>query len=177
MARKRGTETIGDMVRSLVVVLLPVAFIAGLVGLLRPSSETVRDVEWQPALESARAAADYDLLGPGEVPDGWTATQVAYEPGVSPSDGVWRMSFVTDERAYIGLVQRQGEVDRVVRQELPDMQSDGSSTVAGESWTRYVEQGAHDPDRALVADRGDSVVVVLGSGDYPELEAFAESLR
>lgn len=177
MARKRGAETIGDIVRSLVVVLIPVAFIAGLVGLLRPSSETIRDVDWEAALESARATADYQLLGPDSIPDGWTATRVAYEPGASPSEGAWRMNFVTDHSTYVGLVQRPGALDPIVREELGEMQPDGESVVDGETWRRYLEQGAQDPDRALVAERSDSVVIVLGSGDYPELEAFAESLR
>lgn len=177
MARKRGSETIGDMARSMLVVLIPVAFVAGLVGLLRPSSETVRDVDWQPALESARVAADYDLVGPDEVPDGWTATRVAYETGTSAGDGVWRMNFVTADGTYVGLVQRAGEVERVVLQELPGMEPDGTSEVDGLGWDRYLEQDFDDPDRALVQGRDDSVVVVLGSGDYSELEEFASWLR
>jgi len=177
MARKRGTETVGDMVRSMVVVLIPVAFIAGLVGLLRPSSETVRDIEWEQALESARGAAQYDVLGPERLPDGWTATRVAYESGTSAADGVWRMSFVSDEGTYVGLVQRVGDVDLLVRRELPDVEADGSSTVVGTEWKRFVEADASDPDRALVLDKGDSVVLVLGSGDYPELEEFVSWLR
>lgn len=177
MARKRGSETIGDMARSMIVVLIPVAFVAGLVGLLRPSSETIRDVEWQPALEQARAAAEFDLVGPDEVPEGWTATRVAYETGTSSSDGVWRMNFVTADGTYVGLVQRAGDAERVIRTELPDVEPDGTSSVAGESWDRYVEQDADDPDRALVSVRGDSVIVILGSGDYPELEEFASWLR
>jgi hypothetical protein len=177
MARKRGTETIGDMVRSMAVVLIPVALIAGFVGLLRPSSETVRDVDWQPVLESARGAADYGLLGPQEVPEGWTATRVAYETGASSSDGVWRMSFVTDDETYVGLVQRAGEETGVVRREVPDLESDGTVTVNGQSWNRYIEPGESEPDRALVQQRDDSVVVVIGSGDYSELEEFASWLR
>jgi hypothetical protein len=177
MARRRGTETIGDMVRSMAVVLIPVAFVAGLVGLLRPSSETVRDVEWQPALELARDAADYVLVGPESVPQGWTATRVAYETGTSSSDGVWRMSFVTADGTYVGLVQRAGDVDSVVQRELGDVEPDGSSTVEGQRWDRYLEQQEADPDRALVLARDDSVVIILGSGDYSELEEFASWLR
>jgi hypothetical protein len=177
MARKRGSETIGDMARSMLVVLIPVAFVAGLVGLLRPSSETIRDVDWQPALESARAAADYDLVGPDEVPDGWTATRVAYETGTSAVDGVWRMNFVTDGGTYVGLVQRAGEAERVALRELPGMEPDGTSSVDALEWDRYVEQDDDDPDRALVQGRDDSVIVVLGSGDYVELEEFASWLR
>jgi hypothetical protein len=177
MARKRGTETMGDMVRSMAVVLIPVAFIAGLIGLIRPSSETVRDVEWEAALDSARTAAEYDLLGPQSVPEGWSATSVSYESGTSSADGVWRMNFVTAERGYVGLVQRAGDVETVVRRELPDFEPDGTSGVSGESWDRYVETGVADPDVALVQERPDSVVVLIGSESYAELESFASSLR
>ena len=177
MARKRGTETVGDMARSMIVVLIPVAFVAGLVGLIRPSSETVRDVEWELALESARDAAAYDLVGPRSVPEGWSATRVTYESGTSSDDGVWRMNFVTDDRGYVGLVQREGDAEQVVRRELPDFEPDGSSTVSGETWDRYVETGVGDPDVALVQQRPDSVVVILGSDGYGELESFASWLR
>lgn len=177
MARKRGSETLGDMARSMLVVLIPVAFIAGLVGLLRPSSEIIRDVEWEPALESARLAAEYELVGPEEVPDGWTATRVAYETGTSSADGVWRMNFVTAQGTYIGLVQRAGDLEPIVLSELPGFEPDGTSNVAGETWNRYLEQVDDDPDRALVVDRSDSIVVILGSGDYSELEEFASWLR
>jgi len=165
------------MVRSMAVVLIPVAFVAGLVGLLRPSSEAVRDVEWAPALESAREAASYDLVGPQSVPEGWTATRVAYEAGASTEDRVWRMSFVTDEGAYLGLVQRAGDAEAIVRRELPDFEVDGVWRQGGQEWTRLVEAGARDPDVALVVERDDSVVILIGSGDYSDLEAFSASLR
>ena len=61
--------------------------------------------------------------------------------------------------------------------ELPDFEPDGSSTVSGEMWDRYVETGVSDPDVALVQQRPDSVVVILGSDGYDELESFASSLR
>lgn len=165
------------MVRSMALVLIPVAFVAGLVGLLRPSSEEVRDVEWAPALESAREAASYDLVGPRSVPDGWTATRVALETGASTEDRVWRMSFVTDEETYIGLVQRAGDAEAIIRQELPDYEPDGVWSQDDQEWTRYVEEGGRDPDVALVAQREDSVLVLIGSGDYSDVEAFASSLR
>lgn len=177
MARKRGTETAADMVRSMVVVLIPVAFIAGLVGLLRPSSQTVRDVDWQPVLQAAREAAEYDVVGPDEVPEGWTATRVVYETGTSADDGVWRMSFVTTQGTYVGLVQRIGDADAVVQRELPDVEPDGTSSVSGSTWNRYLELSDRSPDRALVQQRDDTVVAVFGSGDYSELEEFASWLR
>lgn len=177
MARKRGTETIGDMVRSMLVVLVPVALIAGFVGLVRPSTPDVREVDWASTLETARESAEFAVVGPVDLPQGWTATRAAYETGASASDDAWRLNFVTDDGEYVGLVQRPGDLDRVVRAELGDFAPDGTSLVAGETWERYV--GADESaDHALVAQVDETVVVVLTSAaGYSLAESFASSLR
>ena len=178
MARKRGTETIGDMVRSMLVVLIPVALIAGFVGLVRPSTAEVREVDWEATLETARDSAEFAVLGPDDLPEGWTATRVAYERGESAGDDAWRLNVLTDDGQYVGLVQRPGEIDRVVRTELPDFTSDGTSLVASETWQRYVDVSDEPADHALVRDVGDTVVVVITSAaDYSLAESFAASLR
>lgn len=178
MARKRGTETIGDMVRSMLVVLIPVALVAGFVGLVRPSTAEVREVDWERTLEIARESADFAVLGPDDLPEGWTATRVAYEAGASAGDDAWRLNAVTDDGEYVGLVQRPGELDRVVRVELPDFTSDGTSLVDAETWQRYVEVADDPADHALVQQVDDTVVVVLTSAtDYSLAESFASSLR
>ena len=178
MARKRGTETIGDMVRSMLVVLIPVALIAGFVALVRPSTAEVREVDWEATLETARDSAEFAVLGPDELPEGWTATRVAYETGASAGDDTWRLNVVTDDGQYVGLVQRPGDLDRVVRAELPDFTADGTSLVASETWQRYLDAADEPGDHALVRDVGDTVVVVLTSApDYSLAESFAASLR
>ncbi len=166
------------MARSMLVVLIPVAFVAGLVGLIRPSAPDVRDVDWEPALESARQVADFAVLGPAQVPEGWTVTRVALEPGPLGESPAWRMSLVTDRDEYVGLVQRAGDLTAVVRAELPEFVPEGTSLVAGQSWQQYTEEASNDPDQALVLEAADSVVVVLTSADdYSLAESFAESLR
>jgi hypothetical protein len=178
VARKRGTETIGDMVRSMLVVLVPVALIAGFVGLVRPSTPEVREVDWAGALETARESAEFAVLGPVDLPEGWTATRAAYETGASASDDAWRLSFVTDGGEYVGLVQRPADLDRVVRAELGDFEPDGTSLVAGETWERYIDVGDEPADHALVAQVDETAVVVLTSaGDYSLAESFASALR
>ena len=178
MARKRGTETIGDMVRSMLVVLIPVALVAGFVGLLRPSTAEVREVDWAGTLETARESAEFAVLGPDELPEGWTATRVAYETGASAGDDAWRLNVVTDDGVYVGLVQRPGELDRVVRAELPEFTADGTSLVDAETWQRYIDVDDEPGDHALVRQVGDTVVIVLTSAaDYSLAESFASSLR
>jgi hypothetical protein len=138
MAKRRGTETIGDMVRSMAVVLVAVAFVAGFVGLIRPNSPTIRDVDYAEPLERAREVAPFAVLAPSSLPDGWTVTRVAYEPGVSDAEASWRMSLVTADGAYIGLVQFVGDADAIVDRELPGAEPDGTSIARGERWTRLV---------------------------------------
>jgi hypothetical protein len=177
VARTRGTETIGDMVRSLGLVLIVVAFIGGLVALAGARPTPIREVDDQAALEQARADAPFTVLGPEGLPEEWTATRVTYELGDSRESGVWRMNYLSPQGTYVGLVQSTGEPNRVIRQELPGFEPDGESTVAGQAWTRMVEVGVGDPDRALVLETDDTVVVLLTSGSYSELEDFASRLR
>jgi hypothetical protein len=176
MARRRGTETIGDMARSLGLVLVVVAVVGAVVILSSPREPTVRDVDYGAALADVRESAPFAVVGPEALPDGWTATRVGFSPGET-GGGVWRMSFVTPDGEYVGLVQSTGDRDSVVEDELPDVEADGSSVVAGQTWQRLVEAGGGERDRALVADVGDTVVVLRGSGDYSSLEEFASRLR
>jgi hypothetical protein len=177
MAKKRGTETAADMIRSLVVVLLPVAFIAGVVLVQTPSEPTVRSVDLAPVLASAREAAPFEVLAPQPLPDGWRVTQVGYAPGDADGSGTWRLNVITEDGTYVGLVQSTGELDRLVATELSGFEPDGESEVDGQMWTRYSELGLGRADRALATDLGDSVVVVFSSGDYSAVESFVSRLR
>ena len=118
------------------------------------------------------------MLGPDEHPEGWTATRVAYETGASAGEDAWRLNVVTDLGVYVGLVQRPGELDRVVRAELPEFTADGTSLVDAETWQRYIDVDDEPGDHALVRQVGDTVVIVLTSAADDSLaESFASSLR
>jgi hypothetical protein len=164
------------MARSLGLVLVLVALVGGFAILASPRTPTVRDVDIEPALASARQAAPFAVLAPAEVPDGWTTTQVGYDGGGDVA--TWRLSFVTDTGAYVGVVQtNDGDLADVVAAELPGFSPDGQSVVAGSTWDRWTEAGADAPDSAIVRDTGDSVLVLLGSADYEGLEDVAARLR
>lgn len=176
MQRRRGTETAGDMIRSLGLVLLLVAVVGGVIILSSPGPSTTPEVDYRPALAQAREAAPFAVVGPDSLPDGWQVTRVSFDAGEGTS-AVWRMSLITDSDEYVGLTQSTGDLDRVVRRELPAFVEDGVSQVAGQEWTRVVETGVRDADVALVSAVDDSVVVLLGSGGYVELEELASRLR
>ncbi len=165
------------MVRSLAVVLLPLAVIVGVVLVQTPSQPTVRDVDANAALAAAQQAAPFAVLAPADLPEGWTTTQASYRPGESDGSGTWRLDHLSPQGSYVGLVQSSGELERLVAAELVGFEPDGQSVVDGQTWQRLAEQGGGVPDRALVADVGDSVVLVRGPDDYDALESFVSRLR
>lgn len=176
MARRRGTETLGDMARSLGLVLVLVALVGGVAILASPRTPTVRDVQVEPVLASARQVAPFAVLAPEGLPEGWTATQVGYDGGGDVA--TWRVNYVTDTGSYLGLVQTNGgDVADVVASELPGFGPDGTSVVRGSTWDRWTETDSEAPDSAIVRDTGDSVVVLLGSAGYSGLEDVAARLR
>ncbi|MGH8940236.1 MAG: DUF4245 family protein, partial [Actinomycetes bacterium] len=98
--RARGRETVGDMVRSMVVVLVVVGVVVAL-ALRDEPEDPVREVDVAGPLAAARAAAPYDVKGPVGLGDGWRATSVR-----SGSDGGafgWHVGFVTPAGDYAGL--------------------------------------------------------------------------
>jgi hypothetical protein len=176
MARRRGTETVGDMIRSISLVLVPVALVAAVAILSSPRSPTIRDVDAAPAIEAARQTAPFTVVTPEPLPEGWTTTNASIDGG---GDVVTlRLDYVTATGTYVGFAQtNDGEAADVVLAQLPDAAPDGSSDVDGQAWDRWRESGVQDPDVALVRQGEDSVVLLVGSGDYSELDDVASRLR
>ncbi len=174
--RVRGRETALDMVRSLGLVLIVVALVAGFVGLVRqPPEEVVRTIDYQPALDAAREAAPFEVLAPVGLDEAWRATGVSYDPG-PPAQ--WRLGFVSPTDTYAAVLQSELAPEEVLTDLLDEPDRDGQSTVDGRPWERWVEGRASDPDVAITRTGEDAgSVVVFGSGDYEELELFASRLR
>ena len=85
--RLRGFETLGDMVRSLGLVLVVVAVI--LLLDLRPKPDEVKPVDPGPSLAQARQAAPYDVYAPDPAPGGWAPTVARFEPAPPANRGRW----------------------------------------------------------------------------------------
>jgi hypothetical protein len=176
MARRRGTETVGDMIRSISLVLVPVALVAAVAILSSPRTPAVRDVDAAPAIEAARQAAPFTVVTPEPVPSSWSTTNASLDGGGDVA--TLRLDYVAADGGYVGFVQtNDGEAADVVLALLPDAAPDGSSDVDGQAWERWRENGVQDPDVALVRQGDDSVVLLVGSGDYSALEDVASRLR
>lgn len=173
--RSRGRQTVGDMVRSLALVLLVVGVVALIT--IRSSADRQLDVDISQDLAAARLAAPYDVLAPvGLV--GYRATSVRYRE----QDGatVWHIGFVTPSGAYVGLDQMDGASGDFVADLTEGAVSAGEVvSIGGARWERY-DGGGSSPDeavRGLVRVDDAVTVLVSGTAEWGELAAFADALE
>lgn len=157
----------------LVLVLLLLVFV-GLRGLNRTEPvDPVRAVDYEQPARFARESADFEVLTPRRLPEGWLATSVRFE-GERPQS--WHLGFLTDERRYVGLDQVQQSVADAVEDLVGEQaEAGGSVAIDGVPWQRY-EDG-----RDLGLTRRDAqqriTIVVVGTAPEDELVRFVQSLE
>ncbi|WP_158602871.1 DUF4245 domain-containing protein [Jiangella rhizosphaerae] len=171
----RGNPSLGDILRSVGVLAGVIAAIAIVFNLLNDPEPRLPDpVDYQPALEVARAEYGYDVLAPEPVPDGWRATSVDFAQEASGDR--WRLGFLIDGEQFIGLEQTDGEIESYRDDRLANFHPDGESTIDGVTWERLVEDD-DQPDRVLVRVDGGALTIVRGTVSYERLEEFVTMLR
>ncbi|WP_162606024.1 DUF4245 domain-containing protein [Jiangella aurantiaca] len=171
----RGNPSLGDILRSVGVLAGVIAAFAIVFNLLNDPEPRLPDpVDYQPALEVARAEYGYDVLAPEPVPDGWRATSVDFAQEASGDR--WRLGFLIDGEQFVGLEQTDGEIESYRDDRLADFQPDGESTIDGVTWERLLEED-DQPDRALVRVDGGALTIVRGTVSYEGLEEFVTLLR
>lgn len=165
----RMRQTVGDMVRSLAVVL----GVIGLIMLLtwRPNPDPVREVDPLPQFSLASAQADFPVV----VPDieGLRATSVRWEPTqYSREVPVWHVGYVTSGDEYLEITQSSASNEEFLENELIGIVGEGEKSISNENWLIF-----DGPDsRALVNVTPEVTTVVSGTVTLPELEAAVSSL-
>jgi Protein of unknown function (DUF4245) len=170
--RARGRESVGDMVRSLSLVLIVVAVVF-LLTLRDEPTQTVHRVDYSAQLQDARRAAAYDVLAPVGLGARWKATSVRYD-----TDGgavTWHIGFVTPEGRYAAVEQSDGRATPFLGEFVDGATKTGGAMVSGVLWQR-LEGGKPEP-RALVLRGSDVTTVVAGGASFGELQQLANALR
>lgn len=166
----RTTLDFGLMVRSVLALgLLVVAFWG--VGQFFTDEPDVaaREVDYVPIVESARRQADFPVLAPPSLPDGWKATSARLE-----SDGRWTLSVLDSDEEYLGIDQSANGVASVVERLAEGSEPAGSAPVAGRVWQVHAGPG----DRITYVVREDDITTaVTGTTSQADLENYIESLK
>lgn len=174
--RRRGFETLGDMARSMGIVLVVVAVIFLIT--IRTGGQSIRVVDVAPTLAQAKIGAPFLLEAPAGLGAGWKATSVYFNPpertGVTGVT-LWHIGYVTPAGQYAGMEQTNGPANDVVEAALTAPGAAGSSSVGGVAWQRWAQPDSKR--RAISRTQGSVTVVVDGTAGWPELEQLAGALR
>lgn len=180
VARARRPATVGDLVRSLALILIPVVVITVLFTEL-PKDHPVEVVDPQPVLAEARQEAPYPVLAPANLPEEWRPIRVDWVPKGEPYlngepslRNMWRLGYLNPDDVYVAVMQGDLEAEDFVSAETRDGVADGQSTISGQIWERRVSPD--DRSRFLVRHEPAVTTIVEGDTSYAALEAFAGTL-
>ncbi|WP_244931858.1 DUF4245 family protein [Nocardioides sp. W7] len=161
---------IGSMIVAVVVVLGVVVF-----------RETFRDtpeiepepVDYLPAVVALQESGR-QVAYPPELPDGWMVTGVDIERGQRPG---WSLAMLTDDDKYVGLRQRDEDIDTLVEEHIDADATEGDpveldSALASEWATFSDEGGDHGYATTITTDAGEESLLVYGSAPPADLEAL-----
>jgi hypothetical protein len=170
-SRSRMRQTVWDMVRSMALVLAVVFVIVLLAW--RPTPEAVRVVDPAPVIAQALTQAEFEVLAPSGLDEGWRPTSARWEPTAESGDDlVLHVGYVTPAEAYAQVVQSTDTSSAFLAEQTTDGLETGSQDVGGVQWQRWESEKR----RSLVRPGEESVVVVSGTASWEELVALAAAL-
>jgi hypothetical protein len=163
-------RTARDLVISLVVLLVPIAFIVAVYRLRGGEDPVVIDPS--PALAQAEAAGAFPVSRPDGLAEGWRPVSAMYRR--EDSGAILRVGYLTPSGAGVQLIESNQPAEDLLRRELGDsVRPTGTVDISGHQWQSYEVRG---DERALVLTGQDRTVIVIGHGGPDELRALAASL-
>jgi hypothetical protein len=180
VARNKKPATSGDMVRTLLVILVPIVVIT--VFFSRYLDDyPVQEVDWRPVLAQAREQAPYQVLAPEGLPDTWRPTRVTWvktgEPYLNDqasARNLWQLGYLDPNDIFISVNQGDARPEDFIADTTREGIVDGRSSVGDQSWIRYVSPD--ERTRSLVQTTPEVTTIVVGDTTYEALEAFAGTL-
>lgn len=169
-------RTLGDMARSLVVLVVLIFAVGGIVFLRPKPHDPVHVVDTAPTVRQARAAAMYHVLAPSGLSHGWRATSARV--GSDPKTGAvhLHLGYVTPDDAYAAVEETGGPAEPFLAG--PDVLGPGaqplSTIIVGPAtWQQYRTKDGY----AMVRRAGPATYVVTGTSGMRDLVVLAGALR
>lgn len=180
MARTRPNPPALHLFVVLAAVLVPV--LAIMAFFTRIPEPPINKMDPAPIIAQAQAESPYAVAAPTHLPDGWICTRARWTPSGAPALGgtpalghVFALGYLSPSQMYVAVDQTDGPGSALVASAVGKPSEDGTSVVAGKTWTRYAS--GERATKALVSTDGGATTVVSGDLDYPALEAFAGALE
>jgi hypothetical protein len=163
-------RTARDLVISLIVLLIPIAFIVALFRLKGGEDPVVIDPS--PAMAQAEAAGQFPVSRPGGLAEGWRPVSAVFRR--EDTGAILRVGYLTPSGAGVQLIESNQPAEDLLRRELGDpVRPTGTVDIAGRQWQSYEVRG---DEHALVRTGPDRTVIVIGRGGPDELRALAAAL-
>ena len=168
----RLRQTAVDMVRSMAVVLVGVFVIVLLAW--RPEPEAVKVVETASTVDLAARDAQFPIVAPAGLAQGWRATSVRWEPTEeSESEPVLHIGYVTPADQYAQVAVAPVAVESFLDEQTANGAPTGTQAVGDVTWERWESAKR----RSLVLIDGSVATIVSGGAEWSELITLAESLE
>ena len=181
-ATRRRTRKAGgrDMLISLAVLLVPILLIVALFQ-RAPARPPVEAIDPVAAAVQAQPKASFPLLVATGLPRAWVPIEAAWTPlggqllghGVAEA-GTWVVGYQTPDDTFVSISQQAGKLPTFVEEFTHSAAPDGTSTVAGQQWTRYA--GTDGSTRYLVRVTSADTIIIEGAEPYGALETFVTTL-
>ena len=110
-----------------------------------------------------------DVVYPADLPEGWQATEVRYQPGERPR---FELNLFTDDDDFVGIRQVEEDVDDLLEEsgmEDADEADPLTGTAAGDVAGRWDAWSDTDGDHAYTTEVAGETVLVYGSVGADEL--------
>jgi len=157
-----------DMVRAMVVLMVPVIIIVALYRFL--GHETPPTIDTADTYETARSAHDFDVLIPTGLSAKWRITTASYQ------DKTLRLGFISPGGGQLRVVETGPVTPTLYADELgAGAHPTGAVDVNGTRWQRYAD-GRPEETSLVLADPKRTVIVV-GHADAADLQTLAGSLK
>lgn len=180
-ARSRRNANSVDLLRSLALILIPIALVGALMT-INLDDAPVRPVNYTPQLTQAREEAPFPVLAPVGLPGEWIPTTASWTKlgglGLNDEPSVrneWKLGLLGPDKIYYALTQGDKETKKLITESTREGVEDGESTIRGATWQRMVSPD--ERTRSLVRIDDDVSTVVSADTSYPALEAYAATLR
>ena len=165
-----------NMLRSLLPLVVICLLIVAWTAFRQNDVDPVREVDPSGTVQLADARADYELLVPTGLDDGYRPTSVRTDAGTGEEGApvTLEIGYVTPEGAFAGFVVSDDARSEPVREVLDEATDEGRVEIGGEEWTRSTTERG---ETALSRVEGDVTVVVSGSAADDELQDVAAAVR